>query len=64
MGKSQWQVAISDGSATPHGVWIEEPFAYLTVELKDGLGLGGEPFPQGLATYGKILAQEKVPSPP
>ena len=63
VGKSQWQVPISDGSATPHGVWLEGSLAYLLVEMKDEPGPWGDPLLQGLVTCGKILAQDKVPFP-
>jgi hypothetical protein len=46
--------------AKPDGLWVEGPFAYLVFELKNEPGLGGDPFLQGLATYGKIVKQDEV----
>ena len=63
VGQSQWQTPISGGSPKPDGVWLEEFFIYLIVEIKNEPGLGGDPFLQGLVAYSKIIAQEKVPSP-
>jgi len=63
VGKSQWQVPIANRSIKSDGVWFEEFFAYLIVEVKNEAGLGGDPFLQGLVVYSKIIAQEKVPSP-
>jgi len=62
-GERQWRAPVGDGSAKPYGVWLEGPFAYLIVEMKNDSGLGGDPFLQGLFTYSKIIAQEKVLSP-
>ena len=43
--------------AKPDGLWLEGSFAYLVFLLKNEPGLGGDPFLQGLATYGKIVKQ-------
>ena len=63
VGRSQWQAPIIGRSTKSSGVWLEEFFVYLIVEIKDEPGLGGDPFLQGLVAYSKIIAQEKVPSP-
>ena len=63
VGKSQWQTQFAGRSTKSDGVWLEEFFVYLIVEIKNESGLGGDPFLQGLVVYSKILAQEKVPSP-
>ena len=63
VGKSQWQTLMSNGSAKPDGVWLEEPFTYMIVQVKNEPGLGGDPFLQGLIVYSKTIAQEKVRSP-
>ena len=62
-GNNKWRKPISDRSAKPDGVWLQESFTYLIVEIKNEPGLGGDPFLQGLVVYTKILAQEKVRSP-
>ena len=39
-----------------YGVWLEEFFAYLIVEMKnEPAGLGGDQFLQGLIVYNRIL---------
>jgi hypothetical protein len=63
MGWGRWQVPIAGGSAKADGVWLEDLFTYLIVEMKNEPGLGGDPFLQGLVVYSKVLAQEKVQSP-
>ena len=59
---AQWQTSIADGKAKPDGVWFEGRFAYLIFELKNEPGLGGDPFLQSLAVYGKMVPQNQVPS--
>jgi len=45
-----------------YGVWLEESFAYLIVEMKnEPAGLGGDQFLQGLIVYNRILPREKIP---
>lgn len=63
VGKRQCQVLIADRTTKPYVVWLEESLAYLTVEVKNELGSGGDPLLQGFLVYTKIFAQEKVPSP-
>jgi len=58
-----WLAPIADGAAKPDGVWLEDPFAYLILEMKNEPGLGGDPFLQGIFVYSKVIGQEKVPSP-
>jgi len=44
-----------------YGVWLEEFFAYLIIEMKnEPAGLGGDQFLQGLIVYNGILPQEKI----
>ena len=62
VGKSEWQASIGGGSAKPDRIWLEGPFAYLIVEVKNEPGLEGDLFLQDLVVYGKILAQDKVVS--
>jgi hypothetical protein len=60
VGENKWQKQTSDKKAIPDGVWLTGCFAYLIVELKNEPGLRGDPFLQGLITYGKIITQEEV----
>jgi len=60
VGRNEWQRLTTDKEAKLGGVWLEGCFAYLIVELKNELGLGGDPFLQGLITYGKIITQKEV----
>jgi len=56
-GDVKWQWSTVDKTAKPDGSWFHDIFTYLIVELKSEQGLNGDPFLQGLLTYGKILAQ-------
>jgi len=59
-GQSEWQGSSWGKTTKPGGVWLEEPFAYVIVELKDEPGLSGDPFLQGLVAYAKLTTQEEV----
>jgi len=59
-GMNKWQRPTPGKTAQPYGIWLEEPFAYLIVELKNEPGLGGDPFLQALVSYGKLLVQDEV----
>ena len=59
-GQNEWQRETSDKKAKSDGAWLEGHLVYLIVELKNEQGLGGDPFLQGLVTYGKIIAQKGV----
>jgi len=61
-GTVKWQHKMADGPTKPGGVWLEDLFAYLILEIKNEPGLGGDPFLQGLIVYNKIVTQEKVRS--
>ena len=60
VGRNEWQQPISDKATEPCGVWLEGFSGYLIVTLKDDLGLGGDPFLQGLAVYGRVTTQDEV----
>ena len=59
-GKAYWQARLDNKLARPDGVWIEEHFAYVVVEIKNESESAGDLILQGLAVYSKILAQDKV----
>ena len=59
-GRSDWQLKTVGNSAIPDAAWLEGPFTYLIFELKNEQGLGGDPFLQGLLTYGKVTARPTV----
>ena len=59
-GDIKWQQPTPDKAAKPEGAWFEGIFTYLILELKNEQGLSGDPFLQGLITYGKIISQENV----
>ena len=59
-GDIKWQHKTVDGTVIADGAWFEGEFAYMILEMKNEQGLGGDPCVQGLVTYGKIIAQEKV----
>ncbi|KAF9779324.1 hypothetical protein BJ322DRAFT_1089798, partial [Thelephora terrestris] len=58
-GDAQWQELTEGGKAKIDGAWTRDIFTYLIFELKNEQGLGGDPFLQGLVSYGKIVAQDK-----
>ena len=62
-GMGSWQHKTVGGSSIPDAAWLEGSFTYLIFELKDEVGLGGDPFLQGLLVYGKVTAQKTVCSP-
>lgn len=50
------EATIAGGSVKSYGVWLEEFFAYLIVEMKnEPAGLGGDQFLQGLIVYNRTL---------
>ena len=57
-GTNKWQ--SSTPGKTVHAIWLEKPFAYLMVELKNEPGFAGDPFLQSLVSYGKLLVQDEV----
>jgi hypothetical protein len=57
-GKCMWHRTMADEAAEQGRVWLEGAFAYLILRLKGELGLGGDPFLEGLTIYGKIIKQE------
>ena len=59
IGDSRWRKPTAD-ETEPYGVWLEGPFAYLIIELKNEQGLEGDPFLQGLLAYGKIVTRQSV----
>ena len=59
-GTNKWQRPTTGKTAQPGAIWLEEPFAYLIVELKNEPGLAGDPFLQTLVSYGKLLVQDEV----
>jgi len=59
-GTNKWQRPTPGKTAQPDAIWLEEPFAYLIVELKNEPGLAGDPFLQTLVSYGKLLVQDEV----
>jgi hypothetical protein len=59
-GNIVWEEPIGDRTGEPYGVWLEGMFTPLIVVLKKEQGLGGDPFLQGLLTYGKVATQESV----
>ena len=59
-GNNKHQEAVANGLAKQYAVWCEGPFAYLILEIKNELGLSGDPFLQGLVAYSKITGQDKV----
>jgi hypothetical protein len=59
----RWEASIADGKANADGAWFEGAFPYLIFEMKNEPGLGGDPFLQSLAVYGRIIEQNQVPSP-
>ena len=59
-GRNEWQRETPENKARPDGVWLQGRFVYLIVELKNEPGLYGDPFLQGLVSYGKIIAQKEV----
>ena len=61
-GGPKWQESTANKSAKPDGSWFEDIFVYLITEIKNEPGLGGDPFLQGVITYGKITAQKAVRS--
>ena len=60
VGKNEWQRSTTGTSGRPDGVWLQDRFTYLTVTLKNESGLGGDPYLQGMVSYGKIVTQEEV----
>ena len=62
-GECKWQPTIAGGSVRPDAVLLEDDFPYLIIEIKNEVGLGGDPFLQGLLLYSKFIAYEKVPPP-
>ena len=62
-GLVKWQESTANKSAKPDGAWFEGIFAYLIAEIKNEAGLGGDPFLQGIITYGKITSQKTVRPP-
>jgi len=62
-GQSKWQEPMAGGAIMPGGVWFERCAVYMILQLKNEPGLGGDPFLQSLAVYGKIIQQKEV-SPP
>jgi len=56
----RWQEPMVNGAVKPSGVWLEGFFVYMILEIKNEPGLGGDPFLQNLAAYGKIVEQEQV----
>ena len=59
-GTNKWQRATPGKTAQPDAIWLQEPFAYLILELKNEPGLAGDPFLQTLISYGKLLVQDEV----
>ena len=59
-GQSDWQQKTVGDSALPYAAWLEGPFTYLILGLKNEQGLAGDPFLQGLVAYGKVIAQPTV----
>ena len=59
-GTNKWQRPTPGKTAQPDAIWLEEPFAYLILELKNEPGLAGDPFLQTLISYGKLLVQDEV----
>ena len=59
-GDAKWQEPIWGEAPAAEGAWVEGIFTYLIVEMKNEQGLGGDPFLQGLVSYGKTIAQETV----
>ena len=59
-GHNEWQRPTPGKTAKPDGLWLQGPFAYIIVELKNEPGLGGDPFLQSLVSYGKFTAQKEV----
>lgn len=54
-GENKWQEFVDNG-----GLWFEGSFVYLIFELKNEVGLGGDPFLQCLSVYTKIIEQHEV----
>ncbi|KAF9779327.1 hypothetical protein BJ322DRAFT_1024686 [Thelephora terrestris] len=54
---TRWQT-LTGGKVKQGGVRAAS-FIYLIFELKNEQGLGGDPFLQGLVSYGKIVTQDK-----
>ena len=63
-GRKLWQRPTTRKTAQPDGVWLEDFFAYIIVELKNEPGLAGDPFLQALIAYGKLIAEDEVLSGP
>ena len=61
-GSVKWRGSTVDGEAKLCGAWFQDLFTYLITEIKNEPGLGGDPFLQGVITYGKITAQKAVRS--
>ena len=59
-GDIKWQNPTVGGTPIADGAWFEGMFVYMILELKNEQGLRGDPFLQGLVTYGEVITQEKV----
>jgi len=60
VGTAKWDHTVADGAVKPGGVWLEGLFPDLIVDIKDKLGLGGDPFLQGSIAHNKVVTQEKA----